>query len=516
MVARRPVFDRDLAAKADDILVHLMSRHMDEILDASTLPQYAHVINGWGNCTWRSVSMLECLDGFVHWRHGVPHLLQCHPEGDFHPWQTLAYAVMAGVEGAVPIGASGVTVGALARHSRELNTTEGRELGHLLYALATLDPGMSGGPFVMGADRCAAIDLLDRAVEAHYYGTFEVCRKFHLTEGICAVAARLEGVAHRRREAQMFLNGQLDMLLIVCAILRHAVPARAAGRSSSSRDLVDELRDVLVIGAYLENHCYYVGHLVELAELARLDGYEISGAHEGAIVYAVNETARLLTEYWPRISFFDAFLHLGHFRRAMTLVAARLDPSSPKRTCDRLAAYTASLDADAPVSATSAPRDRGDGAYEVVEVEDEREPWFEAIARAYAESAPRSRRPRGRLPHFRRVLMPGWPRAVHYEFLRGRDEVCVEIHAEGGDLPQPLLVLQEASRRVSEAESSWRVSLDPDWGLGTRVRIAFDKHVAPALVAGAMGTVIRSTSALLDEWLRTSELHGPAYAARAD
>src|SRR5262245_6789600 len=111
MMARRPpTFDRRRVARADEILVGLMARHIDEILDASTLPQYAHIINGWGNCRWRGVSMVDRLEEFVHWHSGVPRLLQCHPEGDFHPWQTLAYAVMAGLDATTTVADAGITL----------------------------------------------------------------------------------------------------------------------------------------------------------------------------------------------------------------------------------------------------------------------------------------------------------------------------------------------------------------------------------------------------------------------
>src|SRR5258708_14802957 len=96
IMEERSALDASTCATLVHQLDDAMRFHLGHILESDTLPHFAHVINGWGNVVFQGRSMFECLDRFIHAYGTRRALLQCDPEGDFHPWQTLAYAVMAG------------------------------------------------------------------------------------------------------------------------------------------------------------------------------------------------------------------------------------------------------------------------------------------------------------------------------------------------------------------------------------------------------------------------------------
>src|SRR5215212_8792326 len=212
----------DSVSLVSGLLAQLMREHIASIIKRDSLPHLGHIFNGWGNVEFQSVRLTRFLDHFIHFDDSArPFLRQCDPEGEVLPWQSIAYAVMAGVNPDEVIR-PGVTLRTLAQNSRYLQTTEGRELGHLLFALAYLEPSLDSRPFSLSGEICDVRKLMELAVEAHHYGSFEVCRKFHLTEGVCAMAAKVPGLESFRDDAQSFLDGQLDMLLLLGVILQEA------------------------------------------------------------------------------------------------------------------------------------------------------------------------------------------------------------------------------------------------------------------------------------------------------
>ena len=299
--------NEDAVHSVSDQLSRIMGQHLTAIIERDGLPHLSHVLNGWGNARFKGHYLIEELVPFIHRdQSGRPFILQCDPEGEFHPWQSFAYAVMAGIDPDEPIPPLGVSLRLLAKNSRFINTREGRELGHLLFALAHLDPNIAGVPFSLRGEVCDVPMLMEMAVEAHYYGTFEVCRKFHLTEGLCAMAMKVEGLAHYQEDAQGFLDGQLDMLLLLGVILQETEELIALKKQVSPDSLIQELRNTLVIGSYLENHCYYAGHLIELACFADSFGYHIAPEHRIAMVFIVNELNAILPSYLPHVAFWTA------------------------------------------------------------------------------------------------------------------------------------------------------------------------------------------------------------------
>ena len=515
----RPVsLDATLVESSSAELARVMSRHVSEISQRDRLAHLSHVLNGWGDVRVAGLRISDRVERFIHRdSHGHPYILQCDPEGEFHPWQTFAYAVMVGVDPDVRLGSGGVTLRDLALNSRYINTKEGRELGHLLFALAELDPEMSGGPFSLQDEVCDLPKLMELAVDAHHYGTFAVCRKFHLTEGLCAVAAKVPGFESYRDDAQRFLEGQLDILTVLGVILEQAAELVTANETAGPDSLIQELRDALVIGPYIENHWYYAGHIIELAAFADSTGYRIAPEHRSTIAFVINHLNRILPLYLPHAQFSECFLHLGHYRRGMTLFAAIEEGRANDQEFSRaeLARFTPDIerlrreqDAASDADALAAPPPPAfQLAYEPINMRE----GFERVVAEYAKVAPRHFEPRGTSDHHRRMGPLWWPRAIHYELLDYGGVVGAEIHLESdavgplGNLVRPLV------DETSGMFPSMRVQWEPKWSNSRgRLRVLFPPELSPGAVAAGMVTLIEATFPALDAAVRMSRQLSPS------
>lgn len=494
-------------------LARAMSHHISEIIQRDKLPHLCHVLNGWGDVYIYGLRVSDRIERFIHSDSSRrPFVLQCDPEGEFHPWQTLAYAVMAGVDPDVRLGSSGATLRDLALNSRHLNTKEGRELGHLLFALAELDAEMAGGPFFLEGEACDLHKLMELAVEAHHYGTFDVCRKFHLTEGLCAVAAKVPGFARYRDDAQGFLDGQLDILLVLGVILQQAAELAAANGEAKPDSLLQELRDALVLGPYIENHCYYAGHIIELAAFADSFGYRIAPEHRSTIAYVINQLNRMLPLYLPHAQIPKCFLHLGHYRRAMTLTAAMEQGRASGRALSRaeLAQFTADIERlrrsrdSAPE--VSAQVDPPPAVFQLAYEPVTRRERFERIVAEYERLAPRHFEARGTSDYYRRMGPVWWPRALHYELLDYDGIVGAEIHLESDAVCLFREVVRSLADRTSSRFPSLRVQWEPTWAGGRgRLRVLFPPELPPETVAAGMVTLIDETFPALDAAVRRQQ-----------
>ena len=476
-----------------------MRPYLAEIIERDGLPHLAHAIVGWGDASWRGQLLTDRIGPFVSDGTFGPCIPQCDPEGDFHPWQSLAYAAMAGAEPDRPLGASKASLRDLVRNSRALQTGEGRELGHLLFALADLDPDADGHPFVLTHGTFPVRELMDMAVHAHHFGTFDVCRKFHLTEGICAASSRIPGLESYRPHAEGFLESQMNVLVLF-ALLLHEIRRTVDGHAKG--DLMQDLRAALRIGNNLENHIFYAGHLIELSGFAQRDGFALTETQASAIAFVLDEMNRTLDEWLTRLSFPDCFLSLGHYRRAATLWAELERARSERRALDRvdLRRYVAAFE-DAPEPTAPAPLAVAPGSvYEVTRTQSQMRPAFAAVLDAYDQIAPGDAlRARGKLDHFRRIAPPHWPRALHYEILDHGDAVGVEMHLEhDAVLPlRPLLI--DLTDRVRPLFPSATVVWDPRWYKGRgRLVVHHDAHHDAGTIAGSMQTLIDATYRVID------------------
>jgi hypothetical protein len=490
----------------DRLLAHAMLSHLADIIERDGLPHHCHIIVGWGDGRFDQKPLIEGMVPFIHRdAEDRPVILQCDPEGDYHPWQSLAYAVMAGVDPDRLLSKSGVSLRTLAKNSRIIHTGEGRELGHLLFALAYLDPHLDGQPFFLDGKHFFVSELVALAAEAHHFGTFEVCRKFHLTEGLCAVAALIPGLESYRSDAQGFLEGQMDMLLLLGLIFQEAGSLARAGRAPRNGELILELRDTLKLGNYLENHLFYAGHLIELSGFAQALGYQLAPEHHSAIGFVINEVNAILSDWLPYLSFPDCFLSLGHYRRALTLFLELSQATAENRALTRVDLRQYAVDFDHLPGREILVSKLGEappsqlGIYEVFVSESKMRPVFAEVIERYTARAKENFHPRGRFDHFRRIGPLAWPRALHYELLDHGHGIGAEIHLES-DVVRPLSeLLQQLYAKVTEVFPEERVLWDPSWYKNRgRLIIYFGEDRSPESVASGLSRLIQATFPELD------------------
>jgi len=519
--AEMPSLDEDAARRADELIAGAMQRQIVEIIDGSVLSHYCHLLNGWGDATLGGHRLSEGLAGFCRAdEDGQPYLTQFDRDGDFHPGQTLAYAVMAGVDVDRPVPGLEGSLRELYARNRTIQTRDGAEMGHLLFGLAHLGTDVETR-FELPEGSVDVAGLMDLAIEGHHHGHFRVCRKVHLTEGICAAAAMIPELSHHRAQAQAFLDGQLDLMLLLALVLEHATDPMAA-----ADELVHALRNTLAVADRFEDHVFLAGHYIELAVLAGGMGYEITDLHRSAMVRIANAIDRAMPAWLPRSPFAEQFLFYGHYRRALTLLPGFLAGYPGRWTLEdqARAAFTVDFDtlrvpALGPV-APSVP-----GAFTSAQATVMRRS-FETVLEAFAALAPAELAPRGYRSHFRHIKPAGWPQALHYELLDYGDVepiFTMEIHLES-EAVRPLKgTIAALVEPVRSLFSGAYVDWEPDWGRGRgRLRVALRDDTPPADVAAAMLRLIEHTREPIEDalmGLRATErepgLHQPEVFAVA-
>jgi len=423
-----------------------------------------------------------------------------HPNGATH-------AIMAGVHPAAPIKGVGCSLVELAAGSRLLDTDDGCELGHLLYSVAHLgfEPSTQFGLHTEVVDLNRLVEM---AVDAHRDGHFKVCRKFHLTEGLCAVARKIPGLERHRASAEGFLAGQLDLLPVFAAALFGARQARERCQPVADGSVVACLRESLAIGGFIENHFYLAGHLIELATLATSFGYTVTDGQWAAIRFVVDELDALLPEYLPHVSLPGCFLHFGHYRRAITLLAELVNGAS----LDRYSRARFTSDFERPSAGTAGDHDptataKPSGVYAVARSDRQMRSELSAVVQAYRSIAARGLEPRGDAAHFRRVLVDGWPRWLHFELLdygsgviadaRRTSGIGVELHLERQD-HEFFEVLGRVAASLAGSTRLRNVESDPGWWGGAgRLRAWFEDSTPPETTARALDELIRTTVPIL-------------------
>ncbi|HET9166149.1 MAG TPA: hypothetical protein VFP11_09135 [Candidatus Angelobacter sp.] len=500
MAEHQPILDLTLLQTVSDNLAAAMQGIVATLLERDSLPALCHIVNGWGDAQFQQKRLVDAMQPFIHWKEkGEPFILQCDPEGDFHPWQSFAYAAMAGVDSERELGNSTVRLRDLVKTSHYINTAETRELGHLLFALSCLDPENSGGAFSLAGKLLDLNALMEAAIDAHHHGSFEVCRKFHLTEGICAAAALIPGLERYREDAQGFLDGQLKVLAVLALVLREAHRQQTTPAPDC---FLSMLRDALVVDTLFENHCYLAGHIIELACFAEIQGYTVTEEHHNLMAFVINELNSLIPAFLPRSSFIDCFLHLGHYRRAITLLAECRDAARSGRRTD-LAKFTVNFDSTFAIQQCGRS-DLADSllrltVYELAHPSANPRPYFSSVIEHYAGIAAQGFEARGKFDHFRRMGPSHWPRACHYEILDYGSDVGLEIHLES-DAVLPLApVIRDLRGQVQQIFPDRTVEWDGSWwGKRGRLRVLFPETVPAAVTANAMKMLIDGTHAELE------------------
>lgn len=492
-----PALDQAAARRADELLVAAMKQHIGQIIDGSVLSHYCHLVNGWGDATLREHQLLEGLTSFCRTDdHGRPYLVQFDRDGDFHPGQTMAYAAMAGVDPDREIPGLGASLRSLYERSRVIQTDDGAEMGHLLFALAHLgtDPATT---FELPGRTVDVTGLMELAIEGHHHGHFKVCRKVHLTEGICAAAAMLPGLERYRPQAQAFLDGQLDLMLLLALVLERVSDPASVGEDIAPGGLVATLRDTLAVADRFEDHVFLAGHYLELAALAGQMGYEVSPLHRNAMVRIANAIDRALPAWLPRSPFPEQFLFYGHYRRAITLLPGFLGLEPTDRE-----AFTVDFDALTLPEPTTIAEPEIPEAFTSAEPTGLR-PQMAAAIEALGAALPDDIAILGFRPHFRHVQPATWPHGLHYEVLdygEIQPLLTLEIHIEG-DAVRPLKdTLAALFPAVREAfPEAFAVDWQPHWSRGRgRLRVALADSTPPEAIASAMLRLIELTRGTID------------------
>lgn len=493
------LFDANSAATADRLTISTLKSGLPRILDKDTLPSLCHLFVGWGDALHDGRRLSPLIGDYVQYDDsGNPFIYQAHGEGDFHPWQTFCYMIMGGM----PIDQSLTARSSLrtvARGSTTIATQAMEDLGHLLFSLAHMDlddsivfrfrQGRRGAPIELDL-----FGMIAEAMRAHHFGTFQVCRKFHLTEGLCAVASRIDGLERLRPIAQGFFAGQMDILVLMYRILTLAEqPERM---SEADRDEVQRLRDALSIGSLFENHFYYVGHLVELACFGLRFGFEMTPTQRNAATACLNICNGLIGRFAGGLARAEVLLPFSHYRRGLTLW-----PSASAGIVEPLDRFTADFDA---IDALPHGGPNASPVFTFASETDQPREVFQAVLAKYACAYPELPPAKGSIRHFRRINPDRWPRQLHYEFLDYGNRVGAELHFENAALVDLLPSVRDSvATLVSALNADSRFEFYFDDGNAAKLALVFDDSAAdPGRVVDAMVELIRATDATLEHQIR--------------
>lgn len=468
--------DRGSCAEVVDGAAAMVIDSIEDLRSDDSLPFLSHLCLGFGDLPAVRQHLVPRFFDFVQTHEGPGFVAQRDSEGDFHPWQSFAYLSL--LRRQIPDCGRSIDADRLrdaAVHSRDLNVDRGEELGHGLLAAALLFSRPAELEFVFAGRAHTFEELLREALHAQWFGDFDVCRKFHLTEGIYAAAFQNPGLSRYRELAAAALDGQEGVLRLVAVLLRAIVEAGRTG--SSDTGLVTRIRSAAGIGPFFADHLFYAGHLLELDNVVALHGGR--RMDRGPVVSMINDMNRLLA---PRLQtpreIITYAVQISHYRRALMTFLTDEPPSTSSGTCR--------------------PPQRQDGvaSFFVREPPDARHamrPEFEA-----ALSACRSAVPdlpfRGTFGHFRRAHRAYWPRTLHYELLDYGDWIGAEIHLEGGSAMWARPHLSALAARWGGWPAPGILDWDGQWWNGRgRLRVVFPPGSSPETIARAMAALVDAT-----------------------
>jgi hypothetical protein len=497
------MLEPDLVDRANGLLSQAMHVRIHDIIDGAVVSHYCHVINGWGDAPINGGRLLDGLAFFLLPGPAGPHLPQFHRDGDYHPWQSFAYALMAGADIDRPLADVGVSLREIYAQSREIPVRDGEELGHLLFALAHIDPP-NDMSFRICGEAVGLVELMQRAIAGHHHGHFKVCSKIHLTEGICAAAARIPALAGFRQQAQAFLDGQLDMMLLLAMSTRERLAAQLEGRVLEPGSLSNEVLAALARTTNFEDHLFLAGHQVELACFAVAFGYELPAVHRRAMVELINATNRALPLYLPRSDFAEHFLFYGHYRRAITMLAAMQEAEARGRAwtadADTLARFC--VDFDRPCAVLEVAEASGPDAWTFAPHSYAR-PEFVQLAEIVRERLPEQFELRGYRAHYRTVRPRHWPRSLHYELLDHAKDgpwYSIELHAETRVLAPLNPVIEELHEVFAALVGEQLVGWQPTWfDGGCRLRAFVPDDTPASQIAELFAELISRTFITVDD-----------------
>ncbi|WP_420574469.1 hypothetical protein [Kordia sp.] len=477
--------DSELLEKVDKKVNILLKNNVDIIVARNSLPNLSHLICGWGNFMYDGAPVIEKMEDFIFYKNNEPYIKQCDPEGDFHPWQSLAYTSMAGVN-FNEVKVKNYSLKDLAFNSVWINKNKGEELGHLLFAFANnYSVEDLSKIFYLNTEPHNLEQLIHRGIEAHDYGGFEVCRKFHLSEGLCAITAKVSDLEKYKPDAQRFLDGQTEMVGLIQLIFEQIL------NEDGDLSLLTSIRDKMVILSYFENHIYYLGHAIENACFGFLNGFEIDMVHYNLMIKTVNTANRFLYHFGlDAISFLESFLSLGHYRRASLLlleiskhVDQNLNLDADFNINEKLKLYTVDLDAIDEKNQEESPKNEAEQHYKeyfLFSVKDYNvlPRLNEVLENEILKQS--SLELKGGFEHFRRYHPNKWPRSVHFEIVQYKhdDSIGVELHIEDLAYKSLFSELEEIHKHIQANVPTLEVAIDKNWYNCGRIHMVYNKDVS--------------------------------------
>lgn len=479
--------NREVLSNTIGILDHLMIQYIDDIVDRDGMPYYCHVINGWGNVLHGKNRITDYIEGFIfRAKNNKPRILQYSSEGDFHPWQTFAYMAMNGLSPTSKIGKFNVRDVLENSNVFNIPSDESHDFGHMMFAYAQF-MDTTDLRFHFKNEELGLRQVIEKAIQAHHSGPFTVCRKIHLTEGLIALTRKFDEFKDLRDTNEHFLYGQLEILKVLGAALSFI-------DNEKEKESVTYLQDLLKIGPFIENLAFYVGHIVELSVFAIYYGMEIPKVYLTYANFCINRINELIHVYKDDFEFEECFLHLGHYRRAITLFKT-LDFENQRIPKEELEKFTLDMNNPAPVKDLGITQRKSFVKTAVYEVK--YDPFFEKVISLSDNQFGEDLRSRGRFPHFRRIIPKGWPRYLHYEYMLEGSEISVELHLESSyaDELKAYLKKNEADLRGRFKDSE--LVSDAEWfsGRGYRFGLKFDsKQASKESIVQHMKELIDATS----------------------
>lgn len=128
-------------------------------------------------------------------------------------------------------------------------------------------------------------------------------------------------------------------------------------------------------------------------------------------------------------------------------------------------------------------------------------PELQAVLDAYANLATPGFAAAGQASNFRAIRPAGWPGGLHYEFIKRREGIGVEIHLES-KAAQLLTEMVKALAGPPRPEFPYTLEWDPAWSYGPRLFASFQSNSAPDKTALAMKQLIEMTYANITTKLR--------------
>jgi hypothetical protein len=455
---------------------------MPDLISDDSLPGLAHTFLALGDLPEARTSLLLRIADFVETSGSRARIRQHHPEGDFHPWQSFAYLTLLDPAAGDWTLTDGTTIREVARGSTDLAVEQAEELGHPLLAASWLFGDADVPPLRFGGTDLNVEEILRHALYAQWFGHFDVCRKFHLTEGIVSITARQTGLGPYRHLAAAALSGQYRVLEATAA-LTYGLAHRLGDPQLA------QLRTSLGLSDLFQDHLFYVGHLLELSNLAAAVGADTPSPL--VLEPMINVVNAWLIEHLARgESLRSNVVQVSHYLRGLSHYLARRAPAWT--VADVMAAPAAPFPFAAETAALELPR-----------------PLFRSSLDAINRTAPEITL-RGSLSHFRRYRPAHWPRPLHYELLDYGDWLGVEVHIESDDCLWARPVLLDLARRMVVPSGADRIEFDPQWWLGRgRLRILFQDESDPARVARGFAELIQASEPALTDAMPAPMTSGP-------